>query len=201
MGGGQSFEGDGAPSPFLFALGVGSMKLVIETRRLVLRPYEVRDVVAIETLANNWNVASKLGRMPYPYERGMAAMFMADHEEKRTARLAFPFAMIRKDTFIGGIGLDLERYEDWELDYWLGEPYWGQGYATEAALAVVGFGFETLGLERMVAGHFADNPASGRVLAKLGFRYTGLGSRACRARGCDVESREMALRRADWVLS
>ena len=177
------------------------MELVIETNRLVLRPYEVRDVAAIETLANNWNVASTLGRMPYPYEPGMAAMFMADHDVKRAARLGFPFAITWRETFVGGIGLDLERYEDWELGYWLGEPYWGQGYATEAAHSVVQFGFETLGLPRVVAGHFVDNPTSGRVLTKLGFRYTGTSSRACRARGCDVESREMALDRADWVRS
>jgi RimJ/RimL family protein N-acetyltransferase len=175
------------------------MDLVLTTERLVLRPYGDQDIPRIEHLADNWNVAGKLGRMPHPYPEGAAAEFLALHDEKRAARQSFPFAITLDGAFIGGMGLDLERSEEWELGYWLGEPYWGRGFATEAGRAVTGFGFGTLGLNHLVAGHFADNPASGRVLEKLGFRYTGRGQRPCRACGCDVDSLEMALDRADWI--
>ena len=72
---------------------------------------------------------------------------------------------------------------DWEFGYWLGKPYWGQGYATEAGGRVVAFAFEELKAERLNAGWFHDNPASGRVLAKLGFRPAGEGEIACVSRG------------------
>ncbi len=174
------------------------MNLVLETSRLVLRPYRAEDAPAIESMADNWNVARMLGRMPHPYPKGGALEWMASHDDCRTARTGFPFAITRENIFIGGIGLDRHGGDAFEFGYWLGEPYWKQGFATEAGRAVVRFGFETLSLPCVTAGHFVENEASARVLAKLGFRYIGTAMRDCLARGCKVESRELILDRADW---
>lgn len=176
------------------------MDLILKTERLLLRPHRKNDAPALEALADNWNVARMLGRMPHPYPPGSSLTWMAKHDEQRKARTHFEFAIFLGDTLIGGAGLakrdsDSEAYE---LGYWLGEPYWGMGYATEAAGAVVRFGFETLGLPQLVSGHFTDNPASGRVLQKLGFRYSGVVKRHCLARGQEVDMRVMTLSRAEW---
>ena len=80
----------------------------------------------------------------------------------------------RSGELAGAIGLNLQREHDRaELGYWIGVPYWGQGYATEAGREVVRYGFEDLALNRIYAFHFVTNPASGRVLQKIGMRYEG----------------------------
>jgi RimJ/RimL family protein N-acetyltransferase len=76
---------------------------------------------------------------------------------------------------IGAVGLELDRGNDRaELGYWIGKPYWNKGYGTEAAREVVRYGFEVLGLNRIFAGYFARNPASGRIQEKIGFRHEGV---------------------------
>ena len=89
--------------------------------------------------------------------------------------------------------------EGYEFGYWLGKPFWGQGYATEAARRLAQFAFEELGLESLHAGWFHDNPASGHVLAKLGARHNGSQMRDCRARGMQVLCHDMLLTRADFL--
>ena len=75
---------------------------------------------------------------------------------------------------MGAIGLHVEHFHQRaEIGYWLGVPYWGKGYATEAAKAVIGYAFETLGVQRVFAFHFTRNPASGRVLARAGMQREG----------------------------
>ena len=83
----------------------------------------------------------------------------------------------------------------WEFDYWYGTPYWGQGYAAEAAWPMIRFAFEDLGARRLTAGWFDDNPASGAVLHKLGFSITSVASVPCFARGCEVLSNRTLLTR------
>ena len=88
---------------------------------------------------------------------------------------AVNFAIAHSDnTVVGSIGLGLvPSFNLAELGYWVGKPYWGKGYATEAARAVVQFGFEKLSLHRIQATHFGNNPASGRVMQKVGMLYEG----------------------------
>jgi [ribosomal protein S5]-alanine N-acetyltransferase len=75
---------------------------------------------------------------------------------------------------VGAVGLRINpEHRHAEIGYWIGRPYWGHGYASEAATVVVGYGFEQLGLNRIFAKHFATNPASGRVMQKIGMRYEG----------------------------
>ena len=112
-----------------------------------------------------------------------------------------PLAITLDGELIGGIGVGTKpdrSDEEWELGYWLGEPYWNRGYASEAAIAVRDYAFEVVGLQQIVAGHYADNHASGRVLTKLGFRYYAEAQRYCLARGTNVRCLEMALPRERW---
>jgi ribosomal-protein-alanine N-acetyltransferase len=171
----------------------------IVTERLTLRPYEQRDRARLVKHANNWRVAKNLGMMPFPYTEQCADEWLAKHPGFWDSGTSFPLVIALDGEHIGGIGIDVRTHGQWELGYWLGEPYWNRGYASEASQALVNYAFETLELERLVAGHYADNHPSGRVLTKLGFRYTVEAMRPCLARGADVKCLEMTLTRASWA--
>ncbi|HEX4026765.1 MAG TPA: GNAT family N-acetyltransferase, partial [Rhizomicrobium sp.] len=123
----------------------------------------------------------------------------ADAEAFITLAEPHRFAIQRKQDglFMGMIGLHIE--DDYEFGYWLGKPFWGFGFATEAARRLVHFAFVELDRETVHAGWFYDNPASGHVLAKLGARHDGSRMRECRARGIKVLCHEMLLTRADFL--
>jgi [ribosomal protein S5]-alanine N-acetyltransferase len=148
----------------------------LHTDRLVLRPYSLADVPHLIRLAGTREVAATTLRIPHPYREQDAVDFIAscqvDFELDRCARFA---VMLRESgEFCGGAGLRIERWQhQGELGYWLGVPYWGKGYATECARAVVHYGFDDLKLHRIYASHLAHNPASGRVLQKIGMRREG----------------------------
>jgi ribosomal-protein-alanine N-acetyltransferase len=174
----------------------------IATERLVLRPLEARDRARLVDLANNWRVAKSLSLMPYPYTEKAADEWLAKQEALWKSGKSKPLAITLSGELIGGTGVgvrDDRDDEDWELGYWLGEPYWNRGYASEAAVALRDYAFGALKLDRIVAGHYADNHASGRVLTKTGFRYTSEAQRYCLARGANVRCLEMALPRARWL--
>jgi len=117
-------------------------------------------------------VAATTGRIPHPYKEEDARQFLAKIEADGEVSLAV--TLRENGRLIGGIGLRLEEdHQHAELGYWLGVPYWGQGYATEAAREMLRYGFENLHLHRIFARHFKHNPASGRVLQKLGMHYEG----------------------------
>lgn len=171
----------------------------IVTERLTLRPYEQRDRARLVALANNWRVAKNLSLMPFPYTERHADEWLGKQAGFWDSRSSYPLVIALNGEQIGGIGLDVREHSQWELGYWLGEPYWNRGYASEAATALVRFAFEKLKVERIVAGHYADNHPSGRVLTKLGFRYTVEAMRHCLARGTDVKCLEMTLTRDAWA--
>jgi RimJ/RimL family protein N-acetyltransferase len=172
--------------------------LVLETQRLRLRRFELKDAEQVTKLANNWDVARMLGRMPYPYVIDHAKDFLGRIATDTDSKTDFVFAFTTGGPIMGAIGLHLRDGGAFELGYWLGEPFWGKGYATEAAERLVRFAFTDLDTDRLLAGHFFDNAASGRVLAKAGFRYIGDGFRECLARGGKVLCHEMDQLRADW---
>lgn len=149
----------------------------IVTERLLLRALELNDAPAVQGLAGDRDIASTTMSIPYPCEDGMAEIWIAGHLERRDRDEAVSYAIVEKSSgaLIGTVGLAIRpEHERAELGYWLGKPYWGRGYATEASQAVLRHGFETLGLNRVYANYFIRNPASGRVLEKLGMRYEGL---------------------------
>jgi len=171
----------------------------IATERLVLRPLEARDRARLIELANNWRVAKNLSHMPYPYTEASADDWLGKQAALWAGGKSVNVAITLDGHFIGGAGVSVRDHGDWELGYWLGEPYWNRGYASEAAIALRDHAFESLKLGFIVAGHFSDNHASGRVLSKLGFRYTKESQRYCLALGKEVRCLDMAMERVRWL--
>jgi RimJ/RimL family protein N-acetyltransferase len=141
------------------------------TERLLLRPIWPEDASALYAAIADEGIVRNLARAPWPYTAEDAAWFAGlEHSQM------FPnfMLMLRTDgapKLIGSCGLG-EQGSEAELGYWIARPYWGQGFAAEAAKAVVGVA-KALGHRKLVSGHFTDNPASGRVLRKIGFRPLG----------------------------
>jgi len=148
----------------------------IETDRLLLRPFTLADAPDVQRLASERDIASTTLNIPHPYEDGMAEQWIEAHEERYEKGELANFAVVLRsdDSLIGSIGLSINQQHAYaELGYWIGKPYWNRGYCTEAAEAVVRYGFEVLGLKRICACHFKRNPASERVLRKIGMTHEG----------------------------
>jgi ribosomal-protein-alanine N-acetyltransferase len=148
----------------------------LQTKRLRLRPYTLADVTALVSLIGAREVAATTLRIPHPYTEAHAQDFIdRTHEDMSSGEcLRLGIILRESDALCGGVGLMMEpEHRRAELGYWIGVPYWGHGYATEAAIAVVRNGFEVLGLHRIFASHFAKNTASARVLRKIGMRHEG----------------------------
>lgn len=150
---------------------------ILETERLILRPFTLADAPRVQELAGAFQVADTTGHMPHPYLIGDAEVWIQSHADEYQATRASTFALtLRTDgTVTGAIGLHPSPpNQRAEMGYWIGVTYWGQGYATEAARAVLKYAFETLELNRVYASHFPRNPASGRVMQKAGMRPEGI---------------------------
>lgn len=169
----------------------------LETARLKLRPYRKSDVAELLPLIGSREVAATTLRIAHPYTEQDARAFFALAREPDKIWLA---VTLRSDgRQIGGIGLRLEpQHQHAELGYWLGVPYWGQGYATEAAREMLRYGFEDLGMHRIFATHFKHNPASGRILKKLGMRYEGCQREHLRKWDQFVDSELYGILRQEW---
>ena len=141
---------------------------------------------------SDYDVARMTARVPYPYHEGDAEAFIAAGAQHR-----FVIQRKRYGLFLGAAGLHAD--DGYEFGYWLGKPFWGLGYATEAARRLVRYTFVELDQATVRAGWFHDNPASGHVLVKLGARHNGSKMRDCRARGRKVLCHEMLLTRADFL--
>jgi RimJ/RimL family protein N-acetyltransferase len=148
----------------------------IETERLVLRPFALEDAADVRRLAGDRAIADTTLLIPHPYPEGVAEEWIRGHRDLFRQREAAVFAVTARETgaLIGAIGLQTNpRHGRAELGYWIGRPFWNQGFATEAARAVVRYGFDELHLHRVYAHHMTRNPASGRVLEKVGMRLEG----------------------------
>ena len=164
----------------------------IETARLVLRAPSLQDAVYVAELANDVDVARMTSRVRHPYRLADAQAFLAAQmEADRRREQVF---LIEHPTF-GPMGMaGVHKADDLvpELGYWLGRTFRGRGFATEAARAVMAWARDAWGRRALVSGHFGDNPASGRVLEKAGFLYTGeVRSRFSVGRDREVETRMM----------
>lgn len=148
----------------------------LTTPRLVLRPFDLADAADVQRLAGDWAIADTTLHIPHPYPNGAAEEWILRHRRDADLGGSVTLAVTRREDgeMVGAISLDLDqRYDRAEMGYWIGRPYWGQGYCTEAAQALVRYGFEQLGLNRIYAIHFTRNPASGRVMQKVGMQYEG----------------------------
>ncbi|MCX5760490.1 MAG: GNAT family N-acetyltransferase [Gemmatimonadetes bacterium] len=148
----------------------------LETDRLVLRPFLLSDATVVQRLAGDRAVADTTLTIPHPYVDGLAEQWIVGHEGAWTRHEMAVFAVTEPESgLVGAISLRIELAQQRaELGYWIGVPFWGIGYATEAARAMVAFGFQKLGLHRVYAQHFTRNPSSARVMTKIGMRHEGV---------------------------
>jgi len=148
----------------------------LTTARLRLRPFALSDAPELTPLVSARDIAATTLNIPHPYEEAMAEEWISTHEEKWESGELAVFALVRSDDdqLVGAMGLVIqEKHRRAELGYWVGKPFWGEGFATEAAQAVVAFGFDELNLQKVLACCFRENPASARVLEKIGMKYEG----------------------------
>lgn len=175
------------------------MRETITTDRLVLRQFTLADASRVCELIGKYDVAKMLSRCPHPYTMEDALGWLSSHAARWAEGTDFHFAITTPaDGLIGCIGLHVTTTAEekalggFKVGYWLGKPYWGLGYATEAGRALLAAFDADLGPQPLVSGYFTENPQSGRVLEKLGFHYVGQPSPLfCVARGHEVPQRSM----------
>ena len=148
-------------------------KDILSTDRLILRTIGASDAEALTTLADNYKVAVMLARLPYPYKLADARQFIAWVNEKRDGEGTFGLYLKPEETFIGVCSYEWHGEDAPEFGYWLGEPYWGKGYMSEAAQAVIAHAFKINRHEKLLSGCRLQNLASRRVLEKAGFEHVG----------------------------
>ncbi len=157
---------------------------LIETDRLVLRPPQPSDAEAITAGIGVRDVAWNLGRAPFPYALKDAEAWIKAQTKARDKDQEYTFLITTTSQgVIGAVGISDFFEGVWEIGYWLAKPHWDKGYVTEAASALLDWARSTKGLDRFSSGHFIDNPASGRVLEKLGFEHIGEMDMEGKARG------------------
>ncbi len=160
----------------------------LRTERLLLRALRQEDAPVLATAINDYEISKWLTVVPYPYMIADAEWFIGENLAGRF----HTWAIWHHDDLIGGMGLDKE------LGYWLVPAAWGQGFATEAASAIIANHFATTDAVLICSSHFVDNKASRNVLTKLGFVDVGAHVHHSKARGADVPGRSMELSRHHW---
>ena len=163
------------------------------TPRLLLRPVFPEDAPALAGAIADEAIARNLANVPWPYRMRDAEAFLASPRHPGLPSCLIFDLGSGSPELAGACGLGRRASGAVELGYWLARPFWGRGLATEACEALIAMA-KALGLERIEGSHFLDNPASGRVLEKLGFEPTGLiAPRLSCARGAEVPARLMRL--------
>lgn len=168
---------------------------VLETERLILRAPAHDDVEAIVSLVNDRRIAENTARIPHPYSLDDARSFLAAVNRQKGEAT---FAIVHNAGPIGMCGVE-PRGNAIEIGYWLGFPYWGRGYATEAVRAVIDHAFGPLGHAVLEAGARVNNPASRRVLEKCGFQWVGVGLYRIRAIRSSAPLDRFRLDRGLWA--
>ena len=167
----------------------------LTTPRLVLRPFEIADSPRVLEIQSNWNVTRMLRMAPWPPTQALTEAWLREHVVEWREGSGYRFAVVREGRLIGCTDVDEIENGEGVIGYWFEEPAWGNGFAQEAAQAVIEFAFGQLGLQRLRSGHAFDNPASGLVLRKLGFKSTGETRVWSRPRGEEITQLTYALGR------
>ncbi|ATP40151.1 GNAT family N-acetyltransferase [Solibacillus sp. R5-41] len=153
------------------------VKNIITSERLILRLFQTSDAAKVTTLCNNYNIYKNTLYLPYPYSQNDALSWIENHYDNYIQDNSYEFAVTDKETneVYGAIALsNNKRFNQGELAYWIGEPYWGKGYATEAAQLILQFAFEEKKMHKVFARYFSSNPASGKVMEKIGMEKEGV---------------------------
>jgi RimJ/RimL family protein N-acetyltransferase len=150
---------------------------VLETKRLRLRPFVLADAGDVQVLAGNFAIADTTLNVPHPYPDGGAETFIAGHAAQFAKGENNTLAITLKSdgTLVGAINISVDqRHQRGTIGYWIGQPFWNQGYATEAGRPLLDFVFTQWKLHKVVGTYLHRNPASGRVMQKLGFVQEGV---------------------------
>jgi RimJ/RimL family protein N-acetyltransferase len=149
---------------------------ILRTDRLVLRPFTLDDAARVRALAGAREVYATTLNIPHPYDDGIAESWIRSHQPQFEIGQGVTLAVTLETDglLIGAIGLLIQTaHRRAELGYWLGVPYWNHGYCTEAARAIIGYGFDVLGLHKITSRYILGNDASERVMIKAGMRKEG----------------------------
>jgi [ribosomal protein S5]-alanine N-acetyltransferase len=175
----------------------------LQTARLLLRPLKLRDAPIISATAGRREIADTTISIPHPYSEAQAREWITSHLEATDMSKEVIFAITLKATqqFIGSVGLREidQEHSQAEMGFWVAVEAWGKGYATEASSAVLRFGFIELQLNRVYAHHMVRNPASGRVLEKIGMKREGLLRQRVRKWTVFEDVILLAILREDWI--
>ncbi len=176
-----------------------SRSLPITTRRLVLRQPEPEDAKPITEVANNMAIASQMRSLPHPYSEKNAESWIAASRANTDALKVDLVIVLKEGAVAGAAGIGPSDNGETRISYFLGESYWGQGLATEAAQSVLDMTFTTLDIERIIGRCSAANRRSRRVMEKCGFQHSRSGMGDCLALNATVATEEFVLERAVWV--
>lgn len=175
---------------------------ILKTKRLLLRPYLLSDAKDVQMLAGDEKIAETTLNIPHPYLDGMAESWIESIQRPFEEKQFFSFAIIRHEDekLIGTIAIHVNsKHRKAELAYWVGVPYWGKGYCTEATQCIVTFGFENLDLNKLFALVIHDNVASYRVMEKVGMTYEGLRREELIKDGIGIDLKSYAILKKDYI--
>ncbi len=165
------------------------MSKTFKTKRLSARVPTPEDAPHITTYFQEESLVKMLARAPWPYALEDAKQWIKRVAKSGIKGTEYAFVLNHGDHgLIGSVGMFQVNDDIWEIGYWIGKPYWGQGYVTEAAAGLLAWAQHEMGVTRFVSGHIFDNPASGKVLTKLGFTYAGDIEMYVKGRDCSVVS-------------
>ncbi len=144
---------------------------IVETKRLLLRPFNLQDAKVVQQLAGDKEISDGTYYLPHPYEDGVAERWITNHRAacEKGEQVVFAITLKETRTLIGAVGLFLD--DEAELGYWIGKAYWGHGYATEAARAMLEYAFDILNLPSIYSDCFQWNIPSIKVMQKIGMTY------------------------------
>jgi RimJ/RimL family protein N-acetyltransferase len=185
------------------------------TPRLTLRAMTLADAERVHELAGDARIAATTARIPHPYPAEEAAKYIETLAPQAAAGKQYTFAITLAGTrtpgrehdlldtghLIGSISLREieEQHKRGVMGYWIGVPYWNKGFATEASRALLAFAFTRKGLNRVTADHFVFNPASGRVLQKIGMTQEGVLRQFCWKDGAFRDVAVFGILQEDWI--
>lgn len=171
---------------------------VLSTERLILRAPETADAADLTRLANNIKVAAMMTGMPHPYTRADAETFICRVAEPGKTGCTYAVTSKQSNSVLGCAGLTFDKDNRLQLGFWLGEPHWGSGFATEAAHALADLAFDVFNVARLHTRCRLSNSASRRVIEKCGFQFTGIGMLSSIAAG-QFSAEHFTLERRVWA--